>query len=434
MRPTPLMLIAVAAWTVVGILACIWSGLMPVFYVAGVVLVLGAAAQYWFLISMDPPEIVRQTLHSLPLGEWGQVKLRIASDSLRTLRMQIYDHHPGEMQVLGQPWTFELEPEGAVELSYKVRPTRRGERVFEFTQALVSWKGCLWTRSIQAGERTVVRVYPNFKAVARHALMAIDDQVRQLGVRRRRRRGTGLDFHQLREYREGDVLRQVDWKATSRQRKLISREYQEERDQRVVFVLDCGQRMHARDGDLSHFDHTLNAILVASYVALRQGDSIGLLTFSGMDRWLPPVKGVGGMTTMLNHVYDLHSTLQPSDYVEAARRVMTYLPRRSLIVLVTNVRDEDTDELRAALQTLGRRHIVLLASLRETVLEERIAQPVKSLQDAWQVAMASQFLSDRRVLHESIGGFGARVLDVRPSQLPPALVERYLDIKRAGAL
>lgn len=428
------MLIAAAIWTVVGIFASIWPGLLPTFYGTGVALALLAAVQFWLLRSLDPPEIERQTLNSLPLGEWGRVKLRIVSTSQRSLRLQVYDHHPGEMQVLGQPWSFDLDPEEGVELSYKVRPTRRGERVFEQPQALVSWRGCLWVRNVRTGSRTVVRVYPNFKAVARHALLAIDDQVRQMGIRRRRQRGTGLDFHQLREYREGDALRQIDWKATSRQRKLISREYQEERDQRVVFLLDCGQRMHARDGDLSHFDHTLNAVLLASFVALRQGDSVGLLTFSGMERWLPPVKGAGGMTTMLNHVYDLHTTLQPSDYVEAARRVMKYLPRRSLIVLLTNVRDEDTIDLRAALHTLRSRHIVMLASLREGVVEERIAQPVSGLEDACQVAMASQYLSDRRVLHESIGGLGARVLDVSPSELPQALVDRYLEIKRAGAL
>jgi uncharacterized protein (DUF58 family) len=284
------------------------------------------------------------------------------------------------------------------------------------------------------GEPTVVRVYPNFKAVAQHALMAVDAQVRQMGVKRQRQRGAGLDFHQLREYRVGDVLRQIDWKATSRQRKLISREYQEERDQRVVFVLDCGRRMSARDGDLSHFDHALNAILLLAYVAIRQGDSVGLLTFSGMDRWLPPVKGAGGMTTVLNQVYDLDTTLEPSDFLEASYRVMRHMPKRALVVLVTNLREEDSEELQPALHMLRRRHLVLLASLREQVIDERLDRPVERLQDALQVAMATQYVAERRRVHESVGGFGIQVLDVSPSGLPPALVDRYLDLKSSGAL
>jgi len=425
---------AVAAWTVVGVVASVWPSCMLAFYATGALLALTASVQFWSLRRSEFPTVHRDVPASLSLGEWGKVRLVITSSSRRSLRVQVYDHHPHEMEVLGQPWTLDLEPEGAVELSYKVRPKRRGERVFASTQVLISWRGCMWMRNLLRGDESRVRVYPNFKAVARQALLAVDDQVRQLGIRRRRQRGAGLDFHQLREYREGDALRSIDWNATSRHRKMISREYQEERDQRVVFLLDCGQRMHARDGDLSHFDHSLNAVLLASFVALRQGDSVGLLTFSGMERWLPPVKGPGGMPTILNQVYDLHTTLQPSDYVEAAQRVMKYLPRRSLVVMLTNVRDEDTDDLRAALHTLGSRHIVLLASLREGVVEDRLSAPVRSLQDAWQVAMASQYVLDRRVLHESLGGMGARVVDVCPPELPQVLVDRYLDIKRTGAL
>ncbi|MCA8957419.1 MAG: DUF58 domain-containing protein, partial [Planctomycetes bacterium] len=322
----------------------------------------------------------------------------------------------------------------AAELAYRLRPTARGEWTFQTTQVVVSWRGCLWARSLRCGAPASVKVYPNFKAVARHALHATEDQVRQMGIRRRRQRGTGLDFHQMREYREGDSLRQIDWKATSRHRKLVSREYQEERDQRVVFVLDCGRRMHARDGDLSHFDHALNAVLLLAYVALRQGDSVGFLTFSGMERWLAPVKGAGAMTTVLNQVYDLHTTMQPSDYVEAAQRVMRNQPRRALVILVTNLREEDAAEVQPALRMLRERHLVLLASLRETVVQGVLEAGVNDLDDALRLVMARQYLADRRVTHERVGGFGIQVLDVEPAELPPALVDRYLDIKRVGSL
>ena len=92
----------------------------------------------------------------------------------------------------------------------------------------------------------------------------------------RRRRGEGLEFHQLREYREGDSQRQIDWKATSRSGQLISREYQDERDQQIMLLIDCGRRMRAQDDELSHFDHVLNAALLLAYVGLRQGDAVGL--------------------------------------------------------------------------------------------------------------------------------------------------------------
>ena len=134
----------------------------------------------------------------------------------------------------------------------------------------------------------------------------------------------------------------------SRHNRLISREYREE-NQQVVFLLDCGRRMRTRDGDLAYFDHVLNAVLLLSYVALRQGDAVGAFTFSGEDRLLPPRKGRGAMNTLLNGLFDIQPTTSPSDFTEAASRISTRLRRRALVILVTNLRDEDAQELPAAL-------------------------------------------------------------------------------------
>ena len=140
------------------------------------------------------------------------------------------------------------------------------------------------------GQVQTVRIYPNFSVLTRFAILATDNRLSQIGMLQRRRRGEGLDFHQLREYREGDVQRQIDWKASARMPRLISREYQDERDQQVLLMLDCGRRMAARDDALSHFDHAVNAALLLAYVSLRQGDAVGLLTMSGETRWMAPRK------------------------------------------------------------------------------------------------------------------------------------------------
>lgn len=125
---------------------------------------------------------------------------------------------------------------------------------------------------------------PDFARLYGAELMAVDHWLNQIGVRGGQRRGLGLEFHQLREFRDGDTLRQIDWKATARKRTPIAREYQDERDQQILFLLDCGRRMRSQDGDLSHFDHALNASLLLAYVALRQGDAVGAMTFAGDDR------------------------------------------------------------------------------------------------------------------------------------------------------
>jgi len=268
----------------------------------------------------------------------------------------------------------------------------------------------------------------------KYTLLATDQRLNQMGILRKRRRGEGLDFHQLREYRDGDSLRQIDWNATARIRKLISRDYQEERDQQVVFLLDCGRRMLAQDDELSHFDHTLNAILLLSHVALRQGDAVGLMTFSGHERWLPPKKSIANVNAILNVIYDLQPSLNSPDYTQAAMRLMSKQKRRALVVLLTNLRDEDESELLPALHLMRKRHLVLVASLQETSINAMLKEEVRGFPRALEYAAAQQYLNYRREAHQKIERQGVLAFDVEPASLPINIVNRYLEIKDSGRL
>ena len=191
-----------------------------------------------------------------------------------------------------------------------------------------------------------------------------------------------MSFTSYVEYRRGDSLRQIDWRATSRLRKLISREYQEERDQQIIFLLDCGRRMRTKDGALSHFDHTLNAVLLLSYVALKQGDAVGFMAFGGPQRWLKPVKGAHQVNTLLNQVYDLHPTNRASDYIKAAQDLAVLHKKRALVVLASNLRDDDISELDPAVSLLSRHHLLLMANLREALLDETVQAEVEDFKQA----------------------------------------------------
>ena len=207
-------------------------------------------------------------------------------------------------------------------------------------------------------------------------------------MRQRQRRGLGQEFHQLREFRDGDTLRQIDWKATARKRTPIAREYQDERDQQILFLLDCGRRMRSQDGELSHFDHALNASLLLGYVALRQGDAVGLMTFaSEQRRYLPPVKGQAQVNVLLNAVYDLQSSQRPADYSDAVDALLKRQSRRALVVLITNLRDEDDEDLLNAVKRLERRHRVLIASLREDVLDNLRHSQVEDYESALNLSL-----------------------------------------------
>ena len=381
-----------------------------------------------------PPAASRQAPTSFALGVERDIGLAIVNRGRRMLEIEAYDHHPTAFRARGLPLRVRV-PAGAVaELSYLARPVTRGAHDFGLLELRLASPFKLWQRTLRAADRLPVRVYPNFAAIAGYSLLATDHRLSRIGVLQRQRRGEGLEFHQLREYREGDMQRQIDWKATARTMKLISREYQDERDQTVMLLLDCGRRMSAKDGELAHFDHVLNAALLLAYASLRQGDAVGLMTMSGPLRWLAPRKSAATVDLILNRVYDLEPSGLTSDYYSAAVELMKRARKRALVVILSNLRDEDDDTLGPALRLLQSRHLVLFASLREEILSRALVTRVDSLDRALTHAATADYLRQRELAFRRMERSGALCLDVEPGRLPIALVNRYLEIKRARRL
>ncbi|VVO06751.1 hypothetical protein PS726_03095 [Pseudomonas fluorescens] len=382
---------------------------------------------------LPSPRLKRQLPGSLALGRWSEVQLTVEHDFAQPLNVQVFDHVPPGLSFENLPLTVELQPGRHSLAGYRLRPLKRGHFSFKRCEIDLPSPLGLWSDRRLLDLPDITRVYPDFARLYGGQLLAVDNWLSQLGVRQKQRRGLGLEFHQLREFREGDSLRQIDWKATARQRTPIAREYQDERDQQIIFMLDCGRHMRSQDDELSHFDHALNACLLLSYVALRQGDAVGLSTFaSEQPRDLAPVKGISHLNTLLNSVYDLNSSQRSADYQAAATQLLARQKRRALVVLVTNLREEDDDELLSAVKRLSQQHQVLVASLREDVLDTLRQSPVQTLPEALAYCGTVDYLNARAELHERLNAHGVLVMDARPGELGAELVTRYLGWKRTG--
>jgi uncharacterized protein (DUF58 family) len=380
------------------------------------------------------PAVARRLPASLALGVRIDVALRVANPSARRLRLEVHDHHPASFEAEGLPRALSLAPLEWTELVYQARPVARGQARFGATELRLLSPLGLWQITRRTSNESAVRVYPNFRALAKYTLLATDNRLSQIGVLQVRRRGEGMEFHQLREYRQGDSQRAIDWKATSRTARLIAREYEDEKDQRVLLVVDCGRRMASKDDELSHFDHALNSALLLAHVAARQGDAVGMLTMAGVHRYVEPRKSVAAVNAILNHAYDIEPTLAVPDYHEAARDIMRHVRRRALVIVLTNLRDEDDSTLLPALKLLRSRHLVVLASLREAILSRALSARVDSFDRAVTHAAAADYLAGRERSFRRLEAAGVVTLDVEPERLPIALVNRYLEVKRAGRL
>ncbi len=410
------------------------DGLITLWQWLGWVLILIALIDLVSLSAIRHIHGERKIAQNIAVDAKTKIILTISNHSKRRLKVVINDHYPNHAEIEGLPFENNIPAGEFLEYTYYFRPLQRGDTSFEPIRLLIASRLGLWQGIKRTGEKDTVKVYPNFATIHHFLLLSIDQQLSQIGIRQHQRRGEGLDFHQLREYRQGDSLRQIDWSATSRLKKLISKEYQEEKDQNIIFLLDCGRRMRAKDEHLSHFDHTLNALLLLAYIALKQGDAVGLLSFGGPQRWLAPQKGTYHINTLLNQVYDLHATLEASDYVHVATHLNQRIRKRSLIVLVSNFREEDITELEPCMHLLSQHHLLLTVNLKEEILDTIIDKPIENDAEALLYAETILHLKQRQKLQETMLHKGITAVDTTPKHLATHLVNNYLDIKRSGRL
>jgi uncharacterized protein (DUF58 family) len=405
---------------------------------------LAAAADLWHslrALRAAPLAVERSWPQALALGVRHTLALALVNPGTRAWQVRLFDGVAGGLAFDGLPQTLALPAGSRVQARYGVLPQRRGAVHFAPLQLRVRSIWGLFELQQVLGQPRELRVFPNFAALARYAWLAGDRRLTEIGIKSYVQRGPGTDFKQLREYRPDDPVRHIDWKATLRQSRPVVREFEDSRDQCVIFLLDCGRRMRADEGaasvEGSHFDQALNAMMLLSHVALKEGDEVGALTFgqgAARPRHFAPRKGAATLNALMARFYDVEPGTDYSDYQEMARRLMTVHRKRSLVVLLTNFRDEDAAELRPALQLLRTRHLVLLASLRERAHREILQGDSTRHEQAVIVAGSHLFEQARRDAFLRLVGSDPLAIDVEPGRLAVALVNHYHAVKKARLL
>lgn len=433
--------VAILIARVVGVSATRAAGLAIAWAVVVAAVALVDYVITWREWRRTPPTLTRHLPSALAIAVRRPIQMRVSHAGGSPWRLELFDHADPALVTEGLPVALRIEPGTTVTSTYTVTPTTRGEVTFAPADARVRSRWGLWEMHVRLGPTEMRRVYPDFAQVARYAWLAGDRRLHEIGMKTYQQRGQGTDFAQLSEYRVGDAVRHIDWKATLRVGKPIVREFQDERDQCVMLLIDCGRRMRPDDRPrgigTTHFDQVLNAAMLLTYVALKQGDAVGAMTFgtpAGEDRSFPPGKGAHTLNALMGQLYGVQPTLTHSDYLSAAWTLLTRQHKRALVVVITNFRDEDTAELTHALRLLRSRHLVLVASLRERVVGELLDRPLTDGEAAIDVASAHLYEQSRRDAFNRLAARDALMVDAVPERLGIELVNRYHAVKRSGLM
>jgi uncharacterized protein (DUF58 family) len=246
----------------------------------------------------------------------------------------------------------------------------------------------------------------------------------------------GREFESLREYRDGDELRDVCWTATARRAKLITRQYQVERSQAVCLVVDAGRLLRARLGRLQKLDFSVNAALTLAHVALYSGDRVALLAYGRrVQQQLAAGRGSPHMRTLVEQLSLVHSEVAEADHVRAAHILLSVQKRRSLVVWITDLAETamTPEVIQAALQ-IARRHLLLFISFSEPQIMDLLARSPENPLNMYRVMAAQEMSQRRELLLRRLREQGAFALEVPPDQVSTALVNQYLEIKDRGLL
>lgn len=373
----------------------------------------------------------RQMLQIASLRIGHPVTLTVSNHSRRNCQVWIRDDVPQPFDAEPDEFVRRLPPRSRTTLHYELKAKRRGSYLLENVYVRVRSVLGFWQRFEKCAVSSVINVYPDMQQLSEYAVLARTNRLSLMGLRRTRRIGQDHDFERLRDYSLDDNYKHIDWRSTARRNKLTVKDFQTSQSQRVMFLVDCGRMMTSEAAGLSLLDHAFNAMLMLSYVALRRGDSVGLICFSNrIHTYIPPHGGMSQMNRLLHASFDRFPELVESRYDQAFLHLSSYCRKRSLVVLMTNLIDEvNSHQIERYLSTLVGKHLPLGVLLRDHQLFDAADQSPRDERELYTAAAAAEILTWRHQVLTDLEHRGVLSLDVFPEDMTAPLVNRYLEIK-----
>lgn len=375
--------------------------------------------------------VERHTGRIVSLQQDHAARITITNRSRRVQTVWVRDDLPEEITTSPSEFSVRLPGRQRTTREFALRATQRGAFTLRHVNLRARSSLGLWQVFLEYPVASEIHVYPDMKQLSDYAVMARTDRLSLLGVRRTRKVGQDNEFERLRDFTVDDNYKHIDWRSTARRNKLTVKDFQTNQSQRLIFLLDCGRMMTNESSDISLLDHALNSMLMLSYVALRQGDAVGLICFSDdIHSYVPPNGGMAQMNRLLHSSFARFPRLVESRYDQAFVYLRSHCSKRSLVILISNLIDEvNAHQVQTYLSTLVGRHLPLGVLIRDHSLFDAAENTARDEEEVYRAAAAAEILAWRHHVLMDLERKGVLALDVFPEDMTAPLVNRYLEIK-----
>ena len=380
----------------------------------------------------------RQLSDRFSNGDENDVRIRVESSYPFPVRVEVMDEIPFIFQRRDICFRAKIEKMEATTIKYSLRPTKRGVYGFGQIRVFAASPIGLVQRRFTCGEAKDVKVYPSFLMLHQYELLAISNNLTEMGIKRIRRVGHHTDFEQIKDYVAGDDFRTINWKASARRSKLMVNVYQDERSQQIISVIDKGRVMQQAFQGMTLLDYSINASLVLSYVAMYKEDRAGLATFSSdFDTFVPASRRPGHLQVLMEALYAQQTEFGETDFSALVANLNKHVTKRSLIVLYTNFTGQVSLQRQLPyFQQLNQRHRLLVVFFEDVELKEYLAthhshhNRRRSTEDYYRQVMADRFVYEQRLIVSTLRQHGILSLLTTPDNLSVDVINRYLEMKQ----
>lgn len=391
-------------------------------------------------------EVNRIMNSKFSLGVENIVTIQIVNRTSYQLRLRLKDDFPTEFLYDKVIHELNVTKTHEKDITYHLTPLRRG--IYNFGDIHVRCWGVLGliVRQNNISAATEVKVYPNLLAIQQYELLVKRGMLHRMGLKISRQFGEGTEMERLREYLPDDDFRRVDWNATARHRKPIVREFETERSQDIVIMLDTGRLMASpilldqpdtmdtesiSQRAMLKLDYAINTTLMAAYVSMLKGDKVGMVAFADtVHHYLAPKPGKKQFLTMLETIYALPVHAVEPDFEKAFSYLSSKQRKRALIILFTDILDSDSAEgIATYVAQFSKHHLVICVTLTVSGIVELAEQDITNSKSVYQKTIAQRMLHEKHTTLEILRRRGVITIDVPAHQLTMAVVNKYLELK-----